>query len=99
MLKEDRLKKVEEEGKKWGDDLSKILSETLERIPRFATVSRLEIKGLHTPEDTRDIDYSGDRFQTLYCYALCAMLYTRFDRLLKKAQMQDALNPEVPKTP
>ena len=60
MLNEDHLKKVEEEGKKWGEDLSKILSETPERLPRFTTVSDLEIKGLYTPEDTRDIDYSGE---------------------------------------
>jgi len=40
--------------------MSKILSETPERLPRFSTVSDLEIKGLYTPEDTKEIDYSGD---------------------------------------
>ncbi len=40
--------------------MSKILCETPERLPRFTTVSDLEIKGLYTPEDTKDIDYSSD---------------------------------------
>jgi methylmalonyl-CoA mutase N-terminal domain/subunit len=60
MFKEDQLKKVEQEKKKWAEDLSKILCETPERLPRFTTVSDLEIKGLYTPEDIKDIDYSGD---------------------------------------
>ncbi|OGP78276.1 MAG: methylmalonyl-CoA mutase [Deltaproteobacteria bacterium RBG_16_49_23] len=60
MFKEDQLKEVQKERKKWIDDLSKILSETPERLPRFTTVSDLEIKGLYTPEDTKDIDYSRD---------------------------------------
>ena len=60
MFKEDQLKKVEKEKKKWIEDLSKILCETPERLPRFTTVSDLEIKGLYTPDDTKDIDYSKD---------------------------------------
>jgi methylmalonyl-CoA mutase N-terminal domain/subunit len=60
MVKEQKFKKVEEEKKKWIEDLSKILCETPERLPRFTTVSNLEIKGLYTPEDTKDIDYSRD---------------------------------------
>jgi methylmalonyl-CoA mutase N-terminal domain/subunit len=60
MFKEDQLKKVEEEKKKWTEDLSKILCETPERLPRFTTVSDLEIKGLYTLEDIKDIDYSRD---------------------------------------
>jgi len=60
MFKEDQLKKVEEEKKKWTEDFSKILCETPERIPRFSTVSDLEIKGLYTPDDIKDIDYSRD---------------------------------------
>jgi methylmalonyl-CoA mutase N-terminal domain/subunit len=60
MFKEDRLKRIEEDKKKWTEDLSKILCETPERLPRFTTVSDLEIKGLYTPEDIKDIDYSGD---------------------------------------
>jgi methylmalonyl-CoA mutase N-terminal domain/subunit len=60
MFKEDQLKKVEEEKKKWTEDLSKILCETPERLPRFTTVSDLEIKGLYTPEDIKNIDYSRD---------------------------------------
>ena len=60
MFKEDKLKKVEEEKKKWIEDVSKILCETPERLSRFTTVSDLEIKGLYTPDDTKDIDYSRD---------------------------------------
>ncbi len=60
MFKEDKLKKVKEEKDRWIEDLSKILCETPERLPRFTTVSDLEIKGLYTPEDTKDIDYSRD---------------------------------------
>jgi len=60
MFKEDQLKKVGEEKKKWVDDLSKMLSETPERLPRFTTVSDLEIKGLYTPEDIKGIDHSRD---------------------------------------
>jgi len=60
MFKEDQLKKVQQEKKKWVDDLSKMLSETPERLPRFTTVSDLEIKGLYTPEDIKDLDHSGE---------------------------------------
>jgi len=60
MFREDKLKEVEEEKKRWLEDLSKILCETPERLPRFSTVSDLEIKGLYTPEDLKDINYSRD---------------------------------------
>lgn len=60
MFKEDQLKKVGEEKKRWVDDLSKMLSETPERLPRFTTISDLEIKGLYTPEDIKGIDHSRD---------------------------------------
>ena len=60
MFKEDQLKEVQQEKKKWVDDLSKMLSETPERLPRFTTVSDLEIKGLYTPEDIKDLDYSRE---------------------------------------
>ena len=60
MFKEDQLKEVQQEKKKWVDDLSKMLSETPERLPRFTTVSDLEIKGLYTPEDIKGIDHSRD---------------------------------------
>jgi methylmalonyl-CoA mutase N-terminal domain/subunit len=60
MIKKDNLKKVEEEKQKWTEDLSKILCETPERLSQFTTISGLEIKGLYTPEDIKDIDYSRD---------------------------------------
>src|SRR4030042_5323765 len=60
MFKEDQLKKVKEEKNRWNEDLSKLLSETPERLPRFTTLSDLEIKGLYTPEDIKDINYSEE---------------------------------------
>jgi methylmalonyl-CoA mutase N-terminal domain/subunit len=60
MFKEDQLQKVEGEKKKWMEDLSKILYENPERLPRFTTISDMEIKGLYTPEDLKDTDYSKD---------------------------------------
>jgi len=60
MFREDQLRKAGEEKKKWIEDLSKILPETPERLPRFTTVSDLEIKGLYTPDDIQGIDYSRE---------------------------------------
>ncbi|MGB9628310.1 MAG: acyl-CoA mutase large subunit family protein [Thermodesulfobacteriota bacterium] len=60
MFKEDQLKKIGEGKRKWTEDLSKILSGTPERLPRFTTISDLEIKGLYTPEDIEGLDYSRD---------------------------------------
>lgn len=60
MFKEDQLQKVHEEWEKWVGDLSKMLSETPERLPRFTTISDQEIKGLYTPEDIQDLDYQRD---------------------------------------
>ncbi len=60
MFREDKLKEIEEEKKRWVEDLTQILGETPERLPRFSTVSDLEIKSLYTPEDIKDIDYSRD---------------------------------------
>ncbi len=60
MFKEDQLKKIQQEKERWVSDLSKILSETPERLPRFTTISDQEIKGLYTPEDIQDLDYQRD---------------------------------------
>jgi methylmalonyl-CoA mutase N-terminal domain/subunit len=60
VSKQDEPKRTDQDKKRWTDDMSKILCETPERLPRFTTVSDLEIKGLYTPEDTKDIDYSRD---------------------------------------
>jgi methylmalonyl-CoA mutase N-terminal domain/subunit len=60
MFREDKLKEIGEEKKKWVEDLAEILRETPERLPRFSTVSDLEIKSLYTPEDIKDINYSSD---------------------------------------
>ncbi len=60
MLKEDKLKDIEQEKKRWLQDLAEILRETPERLPRFSTISDLEIKNLYTPEDLKEIDYISD---------------------------------------
>ena len=60
MFREDELQEIEEEKKRWAGDLAETLRETPERLPRFSTVSDLEIKGLYTPEDIKDINYSRD---------------------------------------
>ncbi|MFB3885309.1 MAG: methylmalonyl-CoA mutase [Thermodesulfobacteriota bacterium] len=49
MLNEDQPKRVKEEKAK-----------TPERLPRFSTISDLEIKDLYTPDDIQQIDYSRD---------------------------------------
>jgi len=60
MFKEDEFKKVEGEKKRWIEDLSKILGETPERLPRFTTISDFEIKDLYTPTDIKETDYTRD---------------------------------------
>ncbi len=60
MFREDHLKAIGDEGKRWADDLSKILSEVPERLSRFSTISDIEIKGLYTPRDIEHLDYSRD---------------------------------------
>jgi len=60
MFKEDQLKKVQQEKERWKEDLSKMLSGTPERLPRFSTVSDTELKDLYTPDDIKDMDYSRD---------------------------------------
>jgi methylmalonyl-CoA mutase N-terminal domain/subunit len=60
MFREDHLRTIRDEEKKWTDDLSKILSEVPERLSRFSTVSDMEIKALYTPKDTEHLDYSRD---------------------------------------
>ncbi len=60
MFKEDELKKIKKENKKWAGDLSNVLGETPERLPRFTTVSDLEIKDLYTPLNIEEMDYSRD---------------------------------------
>jgi len=57
MFKEEQLKKILNEKKRWEKDLSRLLSETPERLPRFTTLSDAEIKGLYSPEDINETDY------------------------------------------
>jgi len=60
MLIEDKLKDIAQKKKRWLEDLAEILRETPERLPRFSTVSDLEIKSLYTPEDLKEINYISD---------------------------------------
>jgi methylmalonyl-CoA mutase N-terminal domain/subunit len=60
MFREDHLKAIGDEEKRWTEDLSKILSEVPERQPRFSTISDMEVKGLYTPKDLEHLDYSRD---------------------------------------
>ncbi len=60
MFREDHLKTIGDEEKRWADDLSKVLSEVPERLPRFSTISDMEVKGLYTPKDLEHLDYSRD---------------------------------------
>ena len=60
MFREDHLKTIGDEERKWAEDLSKILSEVPERLPRFSTISDMEVKGLYTPKDLEHVDYSRD---------------------------------------
>ena len=60
MFREDHVKTIGEEEKRWAEDLSKVLSEVPERLSRFSTVSDMEIKGLYTPKDIENLDYSRD---------------------------------------
>ncbi len=60
MFREDHLKAIGHEEKRWADDLAKILSEVPERLARFSTISDMEIKGLYTPKDIEHLDYSMD---------------------------------------
>ncbi len=60
MFREDHLKAIGDEERRWTEDLSKILSEVPERLPRFSTISDMEVKGLYTPKDIENLDYSRD---------------------------------------
>jgi methylmalonyl-CoA mutase N-terminal domain/subunit len=60
MFSEDELREVEEENERWAEEFAETLRETPERLPRFSTVSDLEIKSLYTPEDIKKIHYSSD---------------------------------------
>ena len=60
MFREDKLQEIEEEKKRWLEDLAEVLREAPERLPRFSTVSDFEIGNLYTPEDIKGIHYSTD---------------------------------------
>ncbi len=57
MFSKDELKKIEERKKQWQKELSALLTETPERLPRFSTLSDMELNNLYTPEDRVAADY------------------------------------------
>jgi len=69
MFREDHLKKIGDEKKRWTEDLGKTLSEVPERQLRFSTFSDMEIKRLYAPQDIGNIDYSRNiGFPGVYPY-------------------------------
>ena len=60
MFEKDQPQKTVEEKKQAGEDSSKPDSETLERLPRFTTLSGMEIKDLYTPDDLANRNYSEE---------------------------------------
>ena len=57
MVKEGQPENVGKEKRERKNNLSNHLSEIPERLPRFTTLSDLEIKDLFTPEDIKAMDY------------------------------------------
>jgi methylmalonyl-CoA mutase N-terminal domain/subunit len=60
MFREDQLRAIVDEEKRWAEDLSKTLLAVPERRSRFSTISDMEVKALYTPRDIEDIDYPRD---------------------------------------
>jgi methylmalonyl-CoA mutase, N-terminal domain len=95
MLKDEQLKRVEEERQKWAENLSKTLSETPERLPRFTTVSDTEIKSLYTPKDLREMDYSEEiGFPGLYPFTRGAQVSMYRGRLWTMRMFSGLGGPE-----
>lgn len=51
---------IEEEERKWQEELAKVFAAKQERLERFSTVSDQEIKRIYLPTDIRDQDYLKD---------------------------------------
>jgi len=60
MFREDQLRAIVDEEKRWAEDLSKTLLAVPKRRSRFSTISDMEVKALYTPRDIEDIDYPRD---------------------------------------
>src|SRR4030042_5471124 len=60
MFKDEQLKTVAEEKRKWVESELRALKETPERLPSFTTISNHEIRSLYTPLDISDLDYTRD---------------------------------------
>ncbi|NIO05377.1 MAG: methylmalonyl-CoA mutase [Proteobacteria bacterium] len=58
MIGEEELIKIKKDKNQWKKDLKAAQSKTPFRRNRFSTVSDLEIEGLYTPEDVKDLDYT-----------------------------------------
>jgi methylmalonyl-CoA mutase N-terminal domain/subunit len=67
MFKEDQLRKIEDGRRRWEEEFSRLLRETPELKDRFTTLSDVEIKGLYSPEDIKEMDYiEASGFPGLY---------------------------------
>ncbi|MFH1351703.1 MAG: methylmalonyl-CoA mutase family protein [Pseudomonadota bacterium] len=51
---------IEKQKKGWENELDKAFAARPERLPRFSTISDLEVKRIYTPEDVREQDFVGD---------------------------------------
>lgn len=61
MFDKDKIEAMSRARLKWEEDILRGSRETLpESQDTFTTISGLEIKGLYTPEDISDLDYSKD---------------------------------------
>ncbi len=61
MFKEEVIEKIKEEKEKWErEKVAKVLSKTPELKKEFATLSRIPVKRLYTPDDIAKLDYLRD---------------------------------------
>ena len=60
MFTEKTLQEVQEGRKRWEKEVEQAVRQKAERKERFSTVSDLEIKGIYTPEDIKDLDFARD---------------------------------------
>jgi len=60
MFTEETLGHVRKGRKEWDKEVQETFRQKPERKERFSTVSDLEIKGIYTPEDIKDLDFARD---------------------------------------
>ncbi len=57
MIAQEALRRIKKARERWEKDVKAAQAKIPLRHPRFSTVSDLEIEGLYTPEDVKDLDY------------------------------------------